>query len=365
MRLTPRPKRVAGWYVDPQTPMVERRWDGSSWTDETRPLLDLHDAPPPLIDWSERTSTDHEPDGGVGAPSALFDDSPRTGADLPGLTTRSTWRRRALLGVSGAILIAGAATLVVGRPSPDGPAEVAGGGSPAPSVTQEDVAPIHEPEAPPDLVPTPGQGGTGDPPADHDGPPTTGAGWLSVLATLQVDGRAPLTGYDRELFGQAWSDVDRNGCDTRNDILRRDLTDVVLKPGTSGCVVLSGRLVEPYSGLEMIFERGQETSGLIQIDHVVALADAWQKGAQGWDAATREAFANDPLNLVAADGTLNQEKGAGDVATWLPPDRDIWCGYSAQVVAVKSRYSLTVTQAEATRLSEILSDCKDVTLIAR
>ena len=116
---------------------------------------------------------------------------------------------------------------------------------------------------------------------------------LAALATLKVKGRAPKTGYDRALFGQAWADVDRNGCDTRNDVLRRDLTAYVLKTGTHGCLVLSGTLHDPYTGTTIAFVRGQSTSAKVQIDHVVALSDAWQKGAQQWSTSRRTAYAND------------------------------------------------------------------------
>ena len=141
------------------------------------------------------------------------------------------------------------------------------------------------------------------------------------MLLLDVKGRAPKTGYDRDQYGPAWKDVDRNGCDTRNDILRRDLTAIVLKPSTQDCVVATGTLQDPYSGRAIDFVRGQETSSAVQIDHVVALSDSWQKGAQAWDATRREAFANDPLNLLAVDGPLNMQKGDGDAATWLPPNK--------------------------------------------
>ena len=103
---------------------------------------------------------------------------------------------------------------------------------------------------------------------------------LQVLATLPVKGRAPKTGYSREQFGPAWSDVDHNGCDTRNDMLRRDLTALALRPGTRDCEVLSGVLADPYTAAAINFRRGSATSTAVQIDHVVALSDAWQKGAQ-------------------------------------------------------------------------------------
>ncbi|MDF2093357.1 DUF1524 domain-containing protein [Knoellia sp. 3-2P3] len=180
---------------------------------------------------------------------------------------------------------------------------------------------------------------------------------LAALATLPVKGRAPRTGYEREVFGQAWSDVDRNGCDTRNDILRRDLTAYTLKAGTRGCLVLRGTLDDPYTGATIAFVRGQDTSSRVQVDHVVALSDAWQKGAQQLSFARRTAFANDPLNLLAVEGTANQRKGDGDAATWLPPRRAYRCAYVARQVAVKQRYGLWVTAAERDAVSRVLSGC--------
>lgn len=184
--------------------------------------------------------------------------------------------------------------------------------------------------------------------------PTTA---LAAVMTLDVKGRAPKTGYDREEFGPAWADVDHNGCDTRNDILARDLTGETFKPGTHDCVVLTGTLADPYSGATIAFQRGQDTSSAVQIDHVVALSDAWQKGAQQWDEATRRSFANDPLNLLAADGPLNSQKGAGDTATWLPPNGGFRCAYVARQVAVKQVYDVWVTQAERDAMLTVLSTC--------
>lgn len=180
---------------------------------------------------------------------------------------------------------------------------------------------------------------------------------LDALATLAVKGRAPRTGYDRALFGQAWADVDRNGCDTRNDILGRDLTADETKPGTHGCVVLSGTLRDPYTGTTIAFVRGQKTSSKVQIDHVVALSDAWQKGAQQMTTSRRSALANDVLNLLAVDGLTNQRKSDGDAATWLPPNKAYRCPYAARQIAVKVRYGLWVTSAERDALSGILATC--------
>ncbi|WP_345605652.1 HNH endonuclease family protein [Pseudonocardia adelaidensis] len=179
----------------------------------------------------------------------------------------------------------------------------------------------------------------------------------TALTTLPVKGRALRTGYDREEFGQSWSDVDRNGCDQRNDVLARDLTEVEYRPGTHSCVVQAGTFTDPYSGRTVPFQRGRGTSDDVQIDHVVALANAWQTGAQQLDGEARERFANDPLNLMAAEGEVNQQKGDGDAATWLPPARGFRCAYVARQVAVKAKYRLWVTAAERDAIAGVLGAC--------
>jgi Protein of unknown function (DUF1524) len=180
---------------------------------------------------------------------------------------------------------------------------------------------------------------------------------VAVLETLAVKGRAPKTGYERSQFGPAWSDVDRNGCDTRNDILYRDLTSIVYKAGTNNCVVFSGILVDPYSGEKISFVRGVGTSMEVQIDHVVALSNAWQTGAFKLSYDKRLAFANDPMNLLAVKGSLNSQKGDGDAATWLPPRKDIRCAYVAQQIVVKAKYGLWVTPPEKAAMVSILGKC--------
>ncbi len=175
----------------------------------------------------------------------------------------------------------------------------------------------------------------------------------AALAGLPVKGRAPLTGYSREAFGPDWADVNRNGCDTRNDILTRDLRQTVIE----NCVVLSGVLVDPYSGTEITFERGPVSSMEVQIDHVVALANAWQTGAFRWDDGKRLRFANDPQNLLAVRGDLNLQKGDGDAATWLPPKKSFRCEYVKRQIAVKAEYGLWVTPAEKGALQRVLEGC--------
>jgi hypothetical protein len=174
------------------------------------------------------------------------------------------------------------------------------------------------------------------------------------LASLPITPRAPRDGYTRGEFGAAWLDVDRNGCDTRNDILARDLDDIVVD---SRCRVLTGVLLEPFTGDTIFFERGEQTSALVQIDHVVSLSNAWQTGAQDLSEQRRIEFANDPLNLIAVSGRLNQQKGDSDAASWLPPDRGFWCEYVARQVGVKAHYSLWVTQAEHDQMARVLRSC--------
>ena len=180
---------------------------------------------------------------------------------------------------------------------------------------------------------------------------------VDVLSGLAVKGRAPKTGYARTQFGQAWADVDRNGCDTRNDILKRDLSDLVFKPGTRNCLVLSGTLVDRYSGETINFVRGNVTSMEVQIDHVVALSNAWQTGAFKLSVAQRTALANDPLNLFAVKGRLNSQKSDGDAATWLPPLKSFRCAYVSQQITVKAKYGLWVTPPEKAAMVSILSKC--------
>jgi hypothetical protein len=184
----------------------------------------------------------------------------------------------------------------------------------------------------------------------------------AVLETLPVKGRAPKTGYSREQFGQTWADVNRNGCDTRNDILKRDLISITYKPKTRDCVVLTGILEDRYSGETINFVRGNISSMDVQIDHVVALSNAWQTGAFKLTMIERTALANDPLNLFAVKGRLNSQKSDGDAATWLPPLKSYRCAYVAQQIAVKAKYSLWVTAPEKSAILGILAKCPNQNL---
>ena len=177
---------------------------------------------------------------------------------------------------------------------------------------------------------------------------------LTVLNSISVKGRAAKTGYTRAQFTH-WSDLDRNGCDARNDTLKRDLTEVIYKAGTRDCKVISGLLLDPFSGKVITFS---STKSTIDIDHVVALSNAWQTGAAYFDKTKRAAIANDPLNLIAVDAKLNRQKGDGDAATWLPPLKSYRCDYVARQIAVKAKYGLWVTQPEKNAIVKLLEKCE-------
>jgi hypothetical protein len=262
----------------------------------------------------------------------------------------------ALVAATGMVL-----TLAIGASAPSAPATLAALNGPENEVAADASASPTKPSASstaPSRTHAPGAAGTSRPVLPPAAAVSTASGGASaVLDALLVKGRAPRVGYERELFGQAWADTDRNGCDTRNDVLRRDLHATVLKSGTRGCVVLSGTLDDPYTGHAIGFVRGAATSARVQIDHVVALSDAWQKGAQQWSAETRTHFANDPLNLLAVDGLTNQRKSDGDAATWLPPRTAYRCAYVARQTAVKARYRLWVTAAERDAVRRVLATC--------
>ena len=183
---------------------------------------------------------------------------------------------------------------------------------------------------------------------------------LTALNKLEVKGRAAKTGYTRSQFPH-WSDPDQNGCDARNDTLKRDLTNITFKAGTRDCKVIAGQLLDPFSGKVITFST---TKVVIDIDHVVALSNAWQTGAAYFDKNTRLLIANDPINLLAVDAKLNRQKGDGDAATWLPPNKSFRCEYVARQVAVKSKYKLWVTEPEKVAITKILSSCVDQKLPA-
>lgn len=222
------------------------------------------------------------------------------------------------------------------------------GSSATPSALSVESADVASNETPTPLAPTPSE----PPPV-----PETGTALSATFALVVApDSQVP---YDRDAFGFKSYDHDRNGCDIRNDVLRRDLDDPVIRPGTHGCVVESGLLLDPYTGQLHAFVRGAQSSSDVQIDHVISLADAWRSGAHGWDADDLLIFGNDPMNLLAVDGTANQEKSGLSVDEWLPADTSFHCEFVAIQVAVKVTYGLTVSAEELATMREVLGTCPD------
>ena len=180
------------------------------------------------------------------------------------------------------------------------------------------------------------------------------------LKDLPVRGWDRTSDFRRSQFGEAWSDnvnveFGHNGCNTRDDILRRDLQNLVVRPFT--CFAQSGTLVDPYTGSTIPFVRGPQTSNSIEIDHVVALADAWYKGARAWDPQRRLDFANDPRNLLAVSPQANFDKAFRDAAGWLPPNAGFRCAFVARQVGVKTAYGLWVSAKEKKAMTDVLSRC--------
>jgi len=342
-----------GWYPEPSNPGHSRYWDGQQWTDHVLPTATIGVpsawAVPndrrglPLWGWLLIGATGlllmllAPPVFGVVALIVLVT------AIVALATNSATWMRLP----SRAVAIAATAAAAAGFLVAGGLAAAAFTGIASEPAAKE-AAGVDAPAALPVF--------TGETVTAADTSVTEGQTALAVLATLEVKGRAPKTGYDRDEFGQRWLDVDRNGCDTRNDTLARDLTEI---ERSGPCTVMTGTLADPFTGEPIDFERGAYTSAEVQIDHVVALSDAWQKGAQEFTEDERATFANDPLNLLAVSGPANMQKGDGDAATWLPRNKAFRCAYVARQVSVKATYGLWVTQAEHDAMAAVLAACPD------
>ncbi len=169
--------------------------------------------------------------------------------------------------------------------------------------------------------------------------------------------------YYRAAFGDSWDDDNdapggHNGCDTRNDILDRDLVDKTYVD-IKRCphAVATGTLRDPYTNVTIPFVRGNQIGASVQIDHIVPLAYAWDMGARDWPDELRLRFANDPANLLAVQGQANQDKGDQEPAGWMPPNEAFWCQYSLQFLEVLRGYHLPVDQPSADRLRQAASTC--------
>ncbi|OLT96324.1 HNH endonuclease family protein [Mycobacterium syngnathidarum] len=194
-------------------------------------------------------------------------------------------------------------------------------------------------------------------------PPTVAPGVDLLAGVLQIPVRVRGNDYRRAAFGESWDDDNsapggHNGCDTRNDILNRDLVDktsVAIK--RCPAAVATGTLHDPYTNAVVSFVRGNQTGASVQIDHIVPLALAWDLGARDWPDDLRLRFANDPANLLAVAGKANQDKGDQEPAHWMPPNRAFWCQYAVQFVEVLRGYALPVDTASAVVLRDAAGTC--------
>lgn len=193
--------------------------------------------------------------------------------------------------------------------------------------------------------------------------PTVAPGVDVLAGVVEIPVRVPGHDYRRDAFGESWDDDNdapggRNGCDTRNDILDRDLVEksyVSIKRCPTA--VATGTLVDPYTNAVIAFVRGNQIGASVQIDHIVPLSLAWDLGARSWTDELRLRFANDPANLLAVDGPTNQNKGDSEPAVWMPPNRAFWCQYAVQFAAVLRGYGLPVDAPSARVLREAAGTC--------
>ncbi|MEV5746582.1 HNH endonuclease family protein [Actinoallomurus sp. NPDC052308] len=191
-------------------------------------------------------------------------------------------------------------------------------------------------------------GGGGSAPHATKGDEATARKELSQVKVAVPD---PMTGYSRDKYGPAWKDEDHNGCDTRNDILARDLTHVKKR---DKCVVISGDLQDPYAGKDIAFTKAHASE--VQIDHIFPLALAWRMGAHEWTTDKRAQLANDPGNLLAVWGRPNMQKSDKGPAEWKP-QKSFQCTYAEKFIGVAHTYRLSVTRADRTALLTMLDGC--------
>ena len=178
---------------------------------------------------------------------------------------------------------------------------------------------------------------------------------IDYLEKLSIKGRAPKTNYSRDQFYDSWPSID--GCSLRQIIIKREFGESAVISSDNHCTVVSGEYDEPYTGSHLVFYQKSDISSNIQIDHIVSLSDAWQKGAQNFSAKERYEFATDPLNLLAVEANANKKKSDGDAATWLPPNKKFRCQYVARQISVKYKYNLWIANAEYEAMKNILNSC--------
>lgn len=375
------PSVPPGWYADPERHGLERWWSGKGWTEHTRQRQEQFShaaATPPA---PTRPSDSPVEPSRTATSGRVVNDRRRFGAgEVVALIVLLVLLAASVpTGIGGVLIMLALVTVIVStwalirgrnrvfriqsRTAATATLAVSivmlfiGSGVYAatnPTATRSDAPAVVAPK--PAATPAVAEKTRATPPSATPHPAADSA--VAILASLAIKGKSPLTGYRRvHDFGPAWADVDGNGCDTRDDVLKRDLTKITLR----GCEVETGALTDPYTRKIINFSRGETTGAAVQIDHVVSLADAWQTGAQALTYTRRMDLANDPINLFAVDGPTNETKGDGDTATWLPTNKSFRCTYVAHQVAVKAAYHLWVTQAEHDAMARVLASCPSAT----
>ncbi|WP_062076969.1 GmrSD restriction endonuclease domain-containing protein [Demequina globuliformis] len=357
-----------GWYApDPARPHDLRYWDGLAWAPQGTSVANTAHAPaaganPPPPETvpvravrRQRPWWTSWPAIAVGFFLCVF----------PGLVL--LWMRRgthlaikvgATMGVLVLFIAIGSAGSSEEQPS------AAAEPTPTPTATAPSATPSPSPSLSATATPSPTASALSTPtpaptPTPSPSQTLTDGTAAAALVALEVKAEQAQSPYEREAFGDGWVDVDRNGCDTRNDMLILRLYE---RDMSGSCTVTSGRLTDPFTGTSIWFERGGASE--VDIDHLVALSAAWVTGASEWDYATRVAFANDPLNLEPVDAGENRSKGDDDASEWLPPHRDFHCQYVARQIAIKGKYGLWVTPAESSAMERVLGACPDEPLPA-
>lgn len=367
-----------GWFTDPEDPTRTRWWDGAQWTEHLMPASvppGSSPTPPPHADGEKASWLRRLPKwawivGGLVAVVILVFLAPLVAlfalvvlitAIVAVSRKTPTWLRFRSNGIAAAAIAASAVVFVVAGmlsgviyPSPKTPVAAQ---SEQPASRAAVASPTPTPSPTPDDVDVAAAASfTGTTATVADTAATDGRSARAILDTLTVRAAASDSGFSRAQFGQSWLDVDRNGCDTRNDTLGRDLKNPVR---SGSCKVTSGQLADPYTGTTVAFTRGPGTSKLVQIDHVVSLSNAWQSGAQHLSADQRATFANDAINVLAVSSDAYGAKNGRDASAWLPANAGYQCAYVARQVSVKAMYGLSVTQNERDAMARVLDGCAD------
>ncbi len=162
--------------------------------------------------------------------------------------------------------------------------------------------------------------------------------------------------YSRDSLPTDWKDLDGNGCNTREDILKKYTSEYTGR--FDGCKIKSGKFYDYYNGKFLRYDKSVDTGGGIQIDHIVAIGNAWISGGYKWGKDEWISYINDEEVLIPTSSKTNREKSDKDITEWKPANNSYLCTYAEKQVEIKDKYKLTVTEKEKAELKSILNnDC--------